>query len=424
MTPTLKTNLKTKTICVVDNGLFVSFARMLAKEFGKVYYYVPYQMAFVRSQGMCVGEGFDDIERITEPLGMADKIDMWVFLDLYQADLQCYLEEHGARVWGGRHGEEMELFRWEFKQYLKKVGLSVQPCELVKGMPALREHLKKVKGTKFVKTSFVRGDFETFKHEDYSVTEPRLDEISHTLGPLKDDYKFIVEDEIPNAVEIGYDGFSVDGKFPSIAMTAIEIKDVGIVGKAEGYEHFAKQVKEVNTKLSKGLADHRYRGFLSTEVRVNSKGEGFLIDPCCRLGTPSNELLQELFEGWGEVLWNGAEGVLHDPRKIANYGVMAVIHSEWAVNDWLNVLYPKELERWIKLRMHTRIGGKDYIVPQAVGMPDVGGVVGVGKTMKEAIDSCKERAKQIKGFQVHVATEAIDRGLEQVEKARKMGVGF
>src|SRR5689334_15330386 len=112
-------NLKNKTVCFVDNGLFVSFARHVAKEFGKAFYYVPYAGAFVQSRSLVVGDGFDEIERILNPLERIDEIDLWVFLDLYHSDLQMFLDSHGARVFGARKGEEMELRRWEFKKYLK-----------------------------------------------------------------------------------------------------------------------------------------------------------------------------------------------------------------------------------------------------------------------------------------------------------------
>lgn len=416
-------NLKTKTICVVDNGLFVSFARMLAKGFKKTYYYSPWQSSFPRSQQLMVGDGFDDIERINFPLDKADEIDLWVFLDLYQSDLQIFLESKGAKVWGARKGEELELYRWEFKQYLKKLGLPVQPCAHIRGFKALRSHLAGVKN-KFVKTSFVRGDFETFRHDSIEVSEPRLDELEHTLGPLKTDYEFIVEDEICDAVEVGYDGFTVDGQFPSHAMMAYEVKDCGMIGVALEYRNLAKPVVEVNEKIKGTLKSYNYRGFISTEIRYTRDRKPFFIDPCCRLGTPSNELLQVLFDGWPEVVWNGAEGKLTSPKVCNKFAVMAVIHSEWAVNDWVCLHYPKVLDEYVSLRFHTRISGKDYVAPQPVGLPDLGGIVGSGQSLLEAVKSCKERAELIKGFQVKVSLDSIDKALDVIKEGEKFGIKF
>ena len=416
-------DLKKKTIMVVDNGLFISFARMLAKGFGKTYYYAPWQSSFPRTQQILVGDGFDDIERVKFPLEKADEVDLWIFLDLYHADLQTYLESQGQRVWGARRGEELELYRWEFKQYLKRIGLPVQPMHHVLGFDALEKFLK-TSTKKFVKTSFVRGDFETFKHETFELSKPRVDELRHTLGPTGANYEFIVEDEIPNAVEIGYDGFTVDGQWPSHAMQAYEVKDCGMIGVALEANKLAVPVKDVNTKLVPALKGYNYRGFLSTEIRYTKDKKPYFIDPCCRLGTPSNELLQVLFDGWPEVIWHGSKGELVSPRVKAKYAVMAVVQSEWAVNDWQALHYPAALDEFVKLRFHTRINGKDYVAPQPVGLPDLGGVVGSGDTLLSAIKQCKERASQIKGYQVRCDLTSIDKALDSIREGEKLGISF
>lgn len=415
--------LKTKTVCVVDNGLFVSFARMLAPAFKKCYYHNPWVCSFPTSKMLSIGEGFDELHKLKFPLDKANEIDLWVFLDLNQGDLQAFLESHGARVWGARHGEELELHRWEFKQYLKTIGLPVNGVEKVIGLPKLREHLAKVKN-KYVKTSLVRGDFETFRHVSYDVSEPRLDELEHLLGPLKNSYEFIVEDEIPDAVEVGYDGFTVDGDFPSHAMLAYEVKDCGMIGVVKPYGELSDPVKTVNKALVPTLRSYNYRGFLSTEIRYTKDKKPYFIDPCCRLGTPSNELLQELFEGWPKTLWHGAEGKLVSPVPVKRFGVLAALRSEFAVENWASLHYPRELDRFVKLRYHCRLDDVDYCIPQAVGMPDLGYVAATGSTLLEAIKLCKERASQIEGYQLEVSLESIDKALETIEKGEKMGIKF
>src|SRR6267154_6596405 len=117
----MKTNLSTKCVRIVDNGLFVDFARKIAPAFAKAEYYCPYQSYAPRSNQIAIGDGFDEMERIKFVLQDVDKVDLWVFLDLYHHDLQCYLEDIGAKVWGARIGEELELYRWEFKEYMKRV---------------------------------------------------------------------------------------------------------------------------------------------------------------------------------------------------------------------------------------------------------------------------------------------------------------
>ena len=419
----MSTDLSTKTVMVVDNGLFVDFARRLGETFKKVYYYSPWQSSFPRSHAVAVGNGFEEIERCNFPLKKADSIDLWVFPDLYHHDLQCFLTDKGARVFGARMGEELELYRWEFKKYLKTLGLPVAPSEKIIGMDSLRDHLKRVKN-KFVKTSFVRGDFETFRHDSYDLSEARLDEIEHHLGPTKKEYEFIVDDEIRDAVEVGYDGFTVDGEWPSHAMMAYEVKDCGMVGVSLSADRLVDPVKLINSKLSPALKGYSYRGFLSTEIRYTKDKSAHFIDPCCRLGTPSNELLQELFDGWAEVVWYGAEGELKSPKVVAKYAVLAVVKSEFAVNDWMCVHCEKEGLKNLKLRYHTRVQGKDYVVPQVVGLSDLGGIVGVGGSLVEAIGRCKELCGMVKGYQVECSLDSLDKAVDVIQEGMKMGIRF
>lgn len=418
------TDLSTKTCCVVDNGLFVSFARHIAPAFKKLYYAPTWRGPFAKSNQLVVGKGFNEMEMVKFPLKKADEIDLWVFLDVYHSDLQLYLADRGARVWGSRAGDEMELNRWQFKQYLKKIGLPVQRCEKVVGFDDLRKYLKGVKKKVFVKTSFVRGDFETFPCESYELIEPRIDDLEHHLGAVKADYEFIVEDDIPDAVEVGYDGFTIDGQFPSHAMMGVEVKDVGMIGVVKEYLALADPVKVVNTALAPAFKGYNYRGFFCSEIRYTKDKKPFLIDPCCRLGTPSNELLQDLFDNWPLTLWDGAEGKCTSPTVKSKFGVLAVIHSEFAVDNWHSISYPKSIDNFVKLRFHTRIGGKDFVAPQVVGLPDLGVVVGTGDTILAAIGQCKERASQIKGFQTQVSLESIDKALETIKDMEKLGIKF
>ena len=146
--------------------------------------------------------------------------------------------------------------------------------------------------------------------------------------------------------------------------------------------------------------------------------------PLSRLGTPSNELLQELFDNWPQVLWDGAGGVCTTPRKKFEFGCMAVIHSEFAVENTQSISYPKEIDEYVKLRFHVRRNGKDYVAPQTIGLPDLGVVVGVGNSLLEAINLCKKRAAMIKGFGIEVSLGSIDKALDTIREGEKGKYGF
>lgn len=415
-------NLKDKTVCFVDNGLFTSFARTVGKAFKKAYYYTPWQEQFPTSRRVRVGDGFPELEKVKYPLSIADQIDLWVFNDVFHADLQDYLVQHGARVWGTRYGEELELERWKFHKFLQRHNLPVANAELVVGMDKLREYLRDKKDV-FVKNNFTRGDMETWKFKSWELNEPVLDQLAYDLGAFKSDYEFIVEEEIPDAVEIGFDGFCIDGQFPSPCMQAYEVKEMGMIGTIKPYNQLAEPVKYINQVMADTLAKYGYRGPWCTEIRYTKDKKPYFIDPCCRLGSPSNELLQELIGNWPEILWEGAEGNLVAPEPVAKFGAMAMIEAEQSDKHWQPIVFPEEIEQWVKLRNPYKIKGVQYAVP--MGMPmKIGGVVGIGDTLQEAIKQCQEHSKQVKGDLVSVEEGAIEKATEVIEKGKKFGLHF
>ena len=111
-------DLKTKTVCVVDNGLFVSWAIKLSDYFKKVYYFNPIQSDFPTIRNMKIGDGFKEITTISDIWGHTDEynfkdVDLFLFPDCGYAGWQENLIAQGKLVWGTRYGEYLELWRWQ-----------------------------------------------------------------------------------------------------------------------------------------------------------------------------------------------------------------------------------------------------------------------------------------------------------------------
>ena len=198
-------DLKSKCIFVVDYGLFASWALKLTEYFGRVLYFCPWKAGFPKSQQFSIGTGLEGVERVTNFWDHIEEADIFFFPDVYDGDLQEHLRDLGYPVWGSGKGEELELLRWQTKMFLKKdLHLPVQPVERIIGITDLREFLLENEN-KYVKISLLRGDFETFHHTTYNLSEPILDDIESKLGPYKFQKEFIVEDAIDEAIEVGYD---------------------------------------------------------------------------------------------------------------------------------------------------------------------------------------------------------------------------
>jgi len=408
-------SLKSKTALVWDNGIFTEIAVTLAKDFGRMLYYVPWTSGMPKSNALMIGEGIDGVERVASPWAHFDEIDIWIFPDVYEGDLQEWLASQGKRVWGCRLGAELEIDRPTSKETSKKLGIDVGPYKVITGLDALRKHLK-ANDDQWVKISGTRGDMETFGAKSYEKVEVRLDELEHNLGALKKVMKFTVEQGINDAVETGYDGYCIDGKYPKGAMTGVEVKDEAYLMKTVAWRDLPEPVRTVNEKLAPALKRYGYRGFISTEVRVTKDGKSYLIDPCCRAGSPPNELYQVMISNLADVIWYGAEGIVIEPDFKAKWGAEVLLISDWADENWMQVSFPESVRENVKLRNFCCIEGEYYVIPQWTGCAEIGAVVGIGDTPDEAIAEVKRIADLVEGHLLDKPIDALDIAREQLEQ--------
>jgi len=419
-------------VLVIDNGQFHSFASCIAKDFKKVWYYTRWDMkGFAKPQDRFPGYGFPEISTIDYMFKTSDKEDeydfnrigLFIFTDLYFSDIQAHLVSLGKRVFGSRGDESLELDRWGFKKTLIKLGLPIAQTVRKKGLDALRNYLK-TNNNKYIKISCYRGAFETFKHEDYSLTEPILDKLEQDFGALKNVIEFIVEDEIKTDLEVGYDGYVIDGQFPDNSMLGIETKDCSFIMKTLKYKDLPAQVRIVNTKLTPYFKERQYRMFFDTEIRVKGKMPYFTDPVYGRLPSPPSEIYQELISNLAEICYYGAEGILIEPEFTAKYAGELIITSGWLSDgNWQAIDFPDSIKNNVKLRYACMIDGKYYCIP--MDMPEVGAIVATGNTVDEVIESLKYIASKIKGHDMTIKIDKIDKTMETIaEMEKKLGIKF
>lgn len=410
-------DLSKRSCLVYDNGLFVELAVTLSRTFGKTYYYSPWQRSFPRSNEMMVGDGLPRITRVDSIWPLVDSIDLFVFPDLFHGPLQVYLDKLGKRVWGGRLGENLEILRGLQKRWLKKADIAVADYRQIQGTDRLREYLKEHENV-YVKISRTRGDMETFHSENYRLIEPRLTELEHILGAKKTVTEFIVEDAIDDALEVGYDGYTIDGRFPAMALHGVESKDAAYFGEVGEYNALPGAIRSVNNKLAALLQSFRYRGFFSADIRIKN-GTPYVIDPCMRMASPPGELYQYMIENLAEIMYEGAMGKVIEPKFKGRYGAELVMQSHWAETNWQPVDYPPSIAEQVKLHYRTVIDGRNYFVPQEAPMKEIGAVVGYGNTADEAIANVTKAAKKVSGYDIKFDYAALDDAAAQMRKLKK-----
>jgi len=413
-----------KTVLVICHGLFAHVAERLTRDFGRVLLYVPWNSWFSPTLNMgSVGHGIYGVEKVDSIFGRHfNDVDLFFFTDIYFPDEQIYLETIGKRVWGGRNGEELELYREVCKEQMEKLGLPVNRWAKIKGIKALREYLKS-NDNQFVKFDKWRGMFESFKSENYRLSEVKIDQISTLLGAFQHEVNFIVEDELPDCVEIGTDLYTIDGMLPSKTVVGLEVKDAGYVCEFLEWDSIPEPVRRWNEVMSPVFRKYGFRGWIGNEMRITKSDlEPYMIDATCRQPCPPGELLSEFYTNYAEIIWEGADGNLVDPESAGKFGVEVIMRSNWAEDNAQPVEYDDAMANQIKLFNFAEVDGQRFVIPQEDENELIGAVIGWGDTLEEAVEHMKKAADTIKGFGISIPSESLDEAETSIQELTDAGL--
>jgi hypothetical protein len=415
------------TACVVDYGTFISLADRLSMDYKKVYYYSPNESEY-RDVNECVlGDGLTReghrIERIDEFITpeIIQETDLFIFPDIGWGGTQRYLRSIGKAVWGAMGADELELYRTRFLALMKKLDLPVVPFVKIVGLTALAEHLKTVKD-KWIKVNVFRENMETWHHQDWDHSQRILEKLAVKFGGVKELPVFVVQDDIETDLEVGYDGWTVDGEYPDASFQGYEKKNELYLGAKMLYKDLPEEIRVVNDALKPTLKQYGYRNFIATEIRV-ANGKSHFIDPTMRLPGQTGEQLLETCSNLPEVIWKGANGELVKPKFQYEFAVEATLHyTDDSETCWRTMRVPKEIEKWVKLYHYCMVDGV-YQFPSGKN-DELGVLLGVGNTIEAAIDHLKKNLEALKHEPVAVKLEKMADLLEEAKEAKKHGIRF
>ena len=416
--------IKEVIACVVDYGSFIHVAQRISRDVKKVYYCNPaWQHSYPKWNEYMLGEGVEGIERIDSIWPHFDEIDWFIFPDLFQGELQEWLRSKGKVVYGAGKGEEMEVYRDEFKEVMEDAGMDMSPYKVIVGLDKLRAHLEKTKDV-YIKTNVVRGNMETFHWHEMKLSKPILDEMEHSMGIFKNEQTFIVETPIKDSVEYGGEWFIVGDKYADRCTVGIEAKDAGYINKVVATGDMPKGLKEINKKLAPKFGFFGYRGQYSNEVKVTKDGKNFLLDMTCRCGEPNTSLQEELITNYTEVLWSIANGILPDVEsKEGDFGVEVIIKSDWATEEPQPIYFPKKYARYVKIKNLVVQDGINYYIPTGnIPMKEIGAVVFPAKTLKDAFEGVRKVAESVQGYCIKINCDALDEVMDEIKKLTEFGV--
>lgn len=419
-------DLKDVVAMVVDAGGFgPSVAERLAKDYKKVYLCIPNYDAWSKRNEREIGKGIENIEVVKTMFGpQLTEIDLCVFPDVGFMEDQEHMIDLGICVWGGRGGERLEQDRPYCKEIMKDIGLPVGPFEIVTGTKALREYIKEHEDV-WVKTSEHRGNVESTHAESYKEFECVIDHWDNELGPMKEDFEFVVEDSLPDMVESGDDRICIDGKSPDRMLAGIEIKSEIYVARCISKKSLPDPLARVDRALNPILREEQYRSFISTEVRIGKDRKPYLIDLTCRMGNPPFAIQMCMWKNYSEIIWLGANGILVEPEETHEFGVQVIFESDWySEGNWQPVNFPEEYKEYVKISNCCKKRDQYYCVPMRKNMGGVGNVVGVGDSLQAAQKMAEEICEQVTGYGITKPIDSFEKAHKQIEKSKEFGINF
>jgi hypothetical protein len=415
-------DLSDKTAIVYDRGgLYLYCAEKLAESYGKVMYYLADSDAYPTSQKATIGMGLSNITRIHDFWKNLDDADCVYFFDCYDGELQHWLRGKGYKVFGSGRGEQIEIDKIMFLDLLDEMELPKAETHIAKGMTDLHKYLSDNDGKTLYLKNLHRGDFESRKFTSIAQSRPFLDDLRKRLGSASDTLEVLVQHKIDADLEVGYDGFCVDGEFTENCVVGYEIKDKGFVGKV--FEEPPEIVECINDAFSDTLCKLGYRGNYSTEIRVTKNGDPYYIDPTCRVPSPPGEILCEMYENWAEATYQIACGILPELKPKAEYCAEIVLTSEWHEHHELHVKFPKAIRQFVKLKNHTLRDGEFYCIPNGNG-GFFGAVVAWADTLEDAIEKVLDYASQIEADECDYDESLFDAAKEQIEAGERHGIKY
>ena len=421
------TDYSSKTCLVYDHaGLYVHVALALAKGFDRVLYFSEWRDAFSTSKGRLIGDGFEEIERLRDfEDGLADA-DLVVFPDMGRYALQYYLRAQGFPVWGMGQAEMLEDDKIFFHHWLmSRKALPKPEMWQIEGIEALEEFLR-TEEDRFLKSSD-RGDFETYHHRSWKLSEPWFHDLIAKIGPYKDVVGMIAQAPV-DGIEVGYDGYLIDSSYPPTAQLGFECKNKGYLGRLMPYDDLPDPVVLVCQEVAEWTRAEEFtsRGMFSGEIRLFDKHTGYFIDPTMRCGIPPSSCQSAAWRNWAAIVWNGARGRLVDIDCPSRYVAELELSSDWAAQHFMPVYWPDEHDGLVTLTRWHRFEGVNYVVPTGSmeGSANVGAAIGMGATIDEAVTMAVAVADSIEAFDVTYDAAVFEKIDKDLDAYATMGFSF
>ncbi len=414
-------NLREKKVLIYDRGKFFHIAQRLARDFGRVYYYLAEEDPEPNRALDEIGMGFDNIEVAYDFWKYVDKVDIIVFPHVYNGGLPIWLKAHGYKVVSALKSEQLEVDKLLLKKILKIAKLPVIPFVVKQGLDEIEKYLHD-KSDKWLKASHYRGDLETHHHANSFLSTAWFDSMRNKLGTAGDNFELLIEDAIESDCEAGFDSPMLNGELARYPMIGYENKDIAYASKV--VDVLPPYLAKVHERLQPIFKSYGYQSWYSSELKIAKDKKPYYLDATCRFGCPPSGISTENYKNFSEILWDLAHEKMPKPIPLYKYGVEIIVSSYCGINSTLPIEFPPELEQWVKLKDAKRIApGKFHIVPHK-NNGYFGTVVALGNDLESTITTVLDRVAMLKGEDIEYDKHGFDAIYKSIEAGKKYGIKF
>jgi len=400
-------------LLVIDNGLYVEFARTLARSgrFSQVGYFAPFAADFPAARDLAVGAGFPEIKREYTLFEVLEEYELFAFPDLYWADMQDWVRKNIGGVWGSGRDEYLEVDREALLRFLQKHKLRQPHYNIYKGIDKVAEWADD--GDIVKVNSAFRGDTETFRVNLTNLAWQH--ELALRLGPLANLIEFIVEAPIRDAHEPGFDAIVANGAFLWPMLLGYEEKDKGYIGRV--VEELPETLDDIRKAIESTLSP-TYSNFLSTEVRGK-----VLIDITTRVPQPPGDAEFAAILNLGEIVRAVATGGKVPEPDFSHAFVCQLVIIADDPKRFHGLFVPHELKPFVFMNRAFQVGDIVWTAPQkAEALLEVGAVVGLGNSEDEAFSEAQRIAKELSlPDDLRISDTTVDALKKKLDKAAAKG---
>lgn len=417
---------------VKDALIFMDIANALAdKGNNEVFYFTNWQTGYPLFKDFCTGLDFEYLKKKNKhgnPLLFWEEVmkkdwDCVANFDVHNQDEIFALRQlfPNKSIWGAGRGEVLEADRIILKQWIETLGLPVNPYKVVKGVTALRSYIKE-NPNKYVKINIFRGDCESFCAKDIDYNRADFLKLEINLGAKAEDVLFIVEDPIDTEVEVGYDGFFNGHSYSDKCFLGVEYHKNLYIARVMDYDELPEPIYETLEAFSSLLEKMDYRGAISTEEKIVSFKEHYLIDVCSRLPSPLSALYPQFINNWAELVYKTGKKE-NCPLDIdVKYVGAFALESKRGEQEYLPIsIKPSDRDK-IKFQSACMVGDKYHSVK---GNSIIATIVVGGDNPDECLEKIKEYSKLIDVPNLQYDDiNGIDKIKEVLKKCKDVGISI